>query len=90
MNASLVKNWNRAVGNTDIVYVFGRYWFWTVVDGQFHYWLGKLNGKIYFIRGNHDTDIITRAKVITDQFPIKYKGHEFLLMHDPYRPVKLG
>ena len=85
MNTSLVKNWNRTVDKSDKVYFLGDM---TFGKGRrsIDYWLSKLNGDIFFICGNHDTDIITRAKVITDQFPIKYKGHEFLLMHDPYRP----
>ena len=37
-----------------------------------------------FIRRNHDTDIITKTKVIEDQLPIGCKGYN--LMPDPYRP----
>ena len=85
MNNAMIKNWNDIVGKTDIVYFLG-----DIVFGRgrrsIDYWLGNLNDEIYFIRGNHDTDIITRAKVIANKFPIRYKGHEFLLMHDPYKP----
>ena len=85
MNTILVKNWNRTVRKTDIVYFLGDMAFG---NGRrsIDYWLSRLNGDIYFIRGNHDTDAITYAKVITDKFPIKYKDYTFLLMHDPYRP----
>ena len=50
------------------------------------WWLDKLNGKIFFIRGNHDRDDITKARVVNDPAAIRYKGHDFLLMHSPYRP----
>ena len=85
MNHALMENWNRVVGDDDRVYYLG-----DMAYGRqkrpIDFWLSKLNGEIRFIRGNHDTDIITRAEVIKDKFPIRYRGREFLLMHDPYRP----
>ena len=85
MNRALVNNWNRRVSDGDRVYYMGDL---TYGRGRrsIDFWLSKLNGEIRFIRGNHDTDIITRAEVIKDRFPIRYGGHDFLLMHDPYRP----
>ena len=85
MNHALVENWNSVVGEFDKVYYLGDL---TYGRGRrpIDYWLSKLNGEICFIRGNHDTDIITKAEVIEDKYPIKYKGNKFLLMHDPYRP----
>ena len=86
MNRTLVDNWNRTVGDGDRVYYMGDL---TYGRGRrpIDFWLSKLNGEIRFIRGNHDTDIITRAEVIKDRFLIRYRGHDFLLMHDPYRPL---
>lgn len=85
MNRALVDNWNRVVDDEDRVYCLG-----DMTYGRrrrpIDFWLSKLNGEIRFIRGNHDTDIIRRAEVIKDKFPIRYRGREFLLMHDPYRP----
>ena len=85
MNRTLVENWNRAVGEHDRVYYLG-----DMAHGRdrrpIDFWLAKLNGDICFIRGSHDTDIITRAKVLEARHAIRYKGYEFLLMHDPYRP----
>ena len=85
MNRALVDNWNRTVGDGDRVYYLGDL---TYGRGRrpIDFWLSKLNGEIRFIRGNHDTDIITKAEVVKDRFPIRYQGHNFLLMHDPYRP----
>ena len=85
MNRALVYNWNRTVGDGDRVYYLGDL---TYGRGRrpIDFWLSKLNGEIRFIRGNHDTDIITNAEVVKDRFLIRYGGHDFLLMHDPYRP----
>lgn len=86
MNRRLVENWNSVVDEDDRVYFLG-----DMTYGRrrrpIDFWLSKLNGEVRFIRGNHDTDIITRAEVIKDRFPIRYKGHDLLLMHDPYRPA---
>ena len=85
MNRAMVYNWNRRVGDGDRVYYMGDL---TYGRGRrsIDFWLSKLNGEIRFIRGNHDTDNITCAEVIRDRFPIRYRCHDFLLMHGPYRP----
>ena len=86
MNSVLRSNWNRVVRYGDRVYYLGDL---TYGRGRrsIDYWLSQLNGEIRFIRGNHDTDIVTKAEVIEDKFYIRYKSHDFLLMHSPYRPV---
>ena len=85
MNNAMVKNWTRTVEYNDKVFFLG-----DLTCGRHRrpidYWLQKLTGNILFIRGNHDTDIITKAKVIPTNYGIRYKGREFLLAHDPYRP----
>lgn len=86
MNRALIGNWNRNVRKGDRVYYLGDMTFGGKRRRPIDFWLSKLNGDVRFIRGNHDTDTITRAEVIADRFPIKYGGYEFLLMHDPYRP----
>ena len=85
MNEALLQNWNKTVGSRDRVYYLGdmAYGKGSHVTDR---WLDKLNGKIFFIRGNHDRDVITKAQVVNDQVAIRYKGHDFLLMHSPYRP----
>lgn len=86
MNRAMIRNWNGVVDKDSTVYYLG-----DMAYGRgnrtIDYWLSRLNGKVRFIRGNHDTDIITRAEVIQDQFPVSCRGNEFLLMHDPYRPI---
>ena len=85
MNNVMVKNWTDTVKFNDKVFFLG-----DMTHGRgrrpIDFWLPKLTGNIFFIRGNHDTDIITKAKVIPTNYGIRYKGREFLLAHDPYRP----
>ena len=54
MNQKMVDNWNAVVTDEDIVYVLGDFsW------GKYEEWIDiirKLNGKIYFIKGNHDKE----------------------------------
>ena len=85
MNRELLANWNHTVkGNERIYYLgdmsFGRH------RHPIDYWLRELNGKIFYIRGNHDKDAITYATIIPDRYGIKYGEYEFLLMHHPHRP----
>ena len=89
MNSTLINNWNNIVGKKDVVYVLG-----DVSFGRGHrpidYWFSRLNGKIYLIRGNHDTDKVTTAEELEGNYSFEYKGHQFLLMHDPNRPTDYG
>jgi calcineurin-like phosphoesterase family protein/2'-5' RNA ligase len=86
MNQTLVENWCDVVSNNDIVFFLGDMSY-GCDRRQIDYWLGKLDGKISYIRGNHDTDIINRANVINSHYGIKYNDYQFLLMHDPRRPT---
>ena len=85
MNQTLVENWQDSVHENDKVFFLG-----DMSYGRnrkpIDYWLGKLPGKISYIRGNHDKDIINRATVLHSHYPVKYNDYEFLLMHDPNRP----
>lgn len=84
MNHEIAKNWNETVKD-DRLYFLGDL---TFGRGRrpIDYWLKQLGGKIYHLRGNHDTDIIERATVIPDRYGIQYRNYKFLLMHDPRRP----
>lgn len=86
MNRKLLDNWNKTIGENDCVYFLG-----DMTYGRnrhpIDYWLDKLNGQIFFVRGNHDIDSITRATVIHNGYGIEYKNYKFLLRHDPYRPL---
>lgn len=86
MNEGLVGNWNTTVSDIDTVYFLG-----DMAYGRnrrpIDYWLSKLGGEIFYIRGNHDSDEITRATVIPNRYGIQFDNYKFLLMHDPYRPL---
>ncbi|MDE1853245.1 MAG: 2'-5' RNA ligase family protein [Thaumarchaeota archaeon] len=86
MNDMMVRNWNNTVGRSDVVFFLGDFAF-----GREHnpidYWLGKLNGRVFFLRGNHDLDAVTKALEIPSCFFIHYRGQDLMLTHDPLRPA---
>ena len=84
MNQIIIDRWNSTVKNDDTVYFMGDL---TLEKDKLDYWLGKLNGRIKFIRGNHDKGAITEATELPEKYPLVYKGNRFLLMHDPFRPA---
>jgi len=78
MDRVLISNWNQTIENSDEVIYLGdlRYSFKAPPSSEY---LTHMNGRITFIRGNHDTDI-------PDAIPslqISYNGDEFLFIHDP-------
>jgi calcineurin-like phosphoesterase family protein/2'-5' RNA ligase len=79
MNNVIVSNWNSTIRKRDVVFFLGDMAFRMDNRGT-DYWRSKLNGKIYFIRGNHDLSARTR---LYEKLILKCKGREFLLVHDP-------
>jgi calcineurin-like phosphoesterase family protein len=49
MNEAMIANWNLDVSPQDIVYHLG-----DVAFGDHRRWTDRLNGTIWFVRGNHD------------------------------------
>lgn len=84
MNKVLLGNWNNAVMPNDEVYFLGDMAFGRGSRPP-SFWLAKLNGKVHFIKGNHD-----REKIVTKQSEVlDYNGQKFLLIHDPEKkPAK--
>ncbi len=80
MNRRLISNWNRTIGKNDTVYFLGDLAFGRGSRGT-DYWYRKLNGRIIFIRGNHD-----RSKNIKFHHHkyVKFGGISFLLVHNPF------
>ncbi len=76
MNDCIIKNWNGIVDKEDVVYFLG-----DMTYEKTSNWLEKLNGKIIFIKGNHDMNIDIPYY---DKIMIEYKGRKFLLIHNPY------
>ena len=52
MNQTLVDNWNKVVGPTDIIYHLGDFCF--AGSAEWHSIIGQLNGRIHLILGNHE------------------------------------
>jgi calcineurin-like phosphoesterase family protein len=75
MNIALVSNWNSVVGKNDLVWHIGDL-SWTQPA---RFWMNKLNGRVLFIRGNHDRS----ARWMKRYAIIKRGGQTFFLVHDP-------
>ena len=86
---AIIENWNKVVAPGDTVYHLG-----DVMLGDNKHGLEcleQLNGKIYIVKGNHDT--VTREKLyffdcdtvkdINPAYWIKYNGITFYLSHFP-------
>ena len=78
MDREMIDRWNEKVGVNDIVFHLGDFCF-----GELSYWENirrQLNGKIYFIRGNHDkyhdTQLRHLFEGIFDLLEIKVKDNE--------------
>lgn len=84
MNSRLIGNWNRTVGKNDIVYFLGDLAFGRGSRNT-DYWYRKLNGKIIFIKGNHDRS--RRIKFYHKKY-LTYQGISFLLVHSPWDAPK--
>lgn len=79
MNSTLIRNWNDAVSNKDTIYFLGDLAFGRS-SMPTDYWLKKLNGKIIFIRGNHDKS--SRIQFY-DSLIFEHAGMKFFLTHRP-------
>ena len=62
MNATLIKNWNKKVKKKDVVFHLGNF-AWDPITARKV--LKKLNGKIYFLKGNQDSALTE----VIDDFP---------------------
>jgi len=61
MNAAMVENWNSVVGSGDIVYHGGDFAF-SRNRGRVTELLRRLNGTKHLIQGNHDHEVVRKAK----------------------------
>lgn len=87
MNETLIANWNRTVGNDDIVFHLGDFCLggaaeWTQM-------LDRLNGRIYLILGNHDLKnirqgFIDRFEHVAMQMRIEVGKKKIYLSHYPF------
>ena len=86
MNRVMVKRWNKAVRNDGTMLFLGDLSYrgakW--MNGG---WLSRLNGKVSFLRGNHDNGLDSDVTLLEDPCILEYHGAKFLLTHVPYRPA---
>lgn len=84
MNKTLIDNWNNTISNKDTVYFLGDLAYGRDSKST-DYWLKQLNGKIIFIKGNHDkSDKIKFHETYT----LEYEGYKFFLSHEPEQVPK--
>ena len=79
MNKILIDNWNNTVSEKDTVYFLGDLAFGSGSKST-DYWLKQLNGKIIFIKGNHDK---SEKIKFHESYTLDYKNYKFLLTHEP-------
>lgn len=78
MNKALVYNWNSTIRKDDIVYFLGDLAYGR--NSSTDRWLHKLNGKIIFLKGNHDE---SNSIELLDHLIVESDGFKFYLTHDP-------
>ena len=84
MDEAMVKNWNAKVGANDEVWHLGDLAFHKA--GAIRGILSRLNGKIHFVRGNHDEvlpEIADRFTTVQDYKELKIDGQKIILCHFP-------
>lgn len=83
MNETLIQNWNSEVSKDDTVFVFGDFF-----DGskdEAKEILGRLNGHIILIAGNHDKDYLDFFRengIEVYEYPILYNDF-WIFSHEP-------
>lgn len=89
METALVQNWNRAVGDTDVVYIVGDF-LWSKDPAVWMELTDQLHGKKVLIRGNHDLsreqmspELLARFEAVVDYLEIVDEGRRVVLCHYP-------
>ena len=87
MNEVLIKNWNNTVGPNDIIYHLGDFCF--AGSAEWHSILGRLNGRIHLVIGNHDEKNLRQGyeklfESIVPQARLFIEGYNVYLNHYPF------
>ncbi|QQO09413.1 metallophosphoesterase [Breznakiella homolactica] len=88
MNKTLAQNWNSRVTDRDEIYILGDLIF-RGRGTETNEIIKNLNGKKYFIKGNHDKFIYEKGfdekcfQWIKDYHVLKYEKMKFVLFHYP-------
>ena len=80
MTEAIVRNWNDVVGKSDIVYHLGDFGDVSIRE--------RLNGRIYLLRGNYDTDsdiaeLSKYCEIIPNESEVVVEKHRLVLVHKP-------
>jgi calcineurin-like phosphoesterase family protein len=83
MNRTLVENWNRVVGPSDEVLFVGDF-AEPSEPTAVRRWLGRLDGEITFVAGDHDSGV-RRSHAVDTRSAHEFEagGHRFHCIHDP-------
>lgn len=94
MNEQIIKNWNSVIKEDDIVFLLGDIGFCGIE--KLRLLMSQLNGKIYLIQGNHDSDKVVdklyEESLIEDYFKLlevtivgdkEYPNQQLTLCHFP-------
>jgi calcineurin-like phosphoesterase family protein len=87
MDEALIHNWNSAIGLNDEVYILGDFTMRPAVEA--HRYLTQLNGRKYFIRGNHDRFLkgfnpyMSDFEWVKDYHVLPVEGRRLVLFHFP-------
>lgn len=84
MNEKMIIEWNEVVAPNDVVYHLGDVGYFNAEMAKDI--LGRLNGKIHLLVGNHDPKAIVkldRWESVSEIKRIKSAGHTFVLSHYP-------
>lgn len=86
MNETIIRNWNSVVGQDDVVYFLGDFALGSNIEEKYQDLSSRLNGVIYFLRGNHDRSRASVGKffnLINNGTTVSYNGFHFILSHHP-------
>lgn len=84
MNTTLVRNWNERVKEDDIVYHLGDFCFRGGTEGgltKAKKWESQLNGKIVYVKGNHDSN--NGVKTVITHLMAEFADKVILMQHIP-------
>lgn len=83
MNTAIVSTWNETVSDDDVVFFLGDIGHFAD-ETEIRRWLDRLNGRIVFIEGNHDSPGRYVDGVRTHQYYIMSQGdRKFCCTHRP-------
>ena len=88
MNQAIIDNWNSCVGENDMVFTLGDF-AWLADAKKIADLISKLNGKIYMVMGNHDSED-TFKTIKCDRLTILSDvTHLYIRLKNDKRPIEI-